>query len=173
MSAAHISRHRGGLLLAIHQSFTRGAPTWIRRSKNAKRASVVKGAGRLAKAHARAAQSRSSTSTSIACLPAPRTRPLIHVVAQMKAFSLSVAVKSPHGRPSAVEEVEPAGSQTVFAGDRPRRLTSVDGYDLLYHLPGGLNGRNLVRPTYLVRLPLRNLISYREGGTLRSRSPVG
>ncbi|RDX52122.1 hypothetical protein OH76DRAFT_1345530 [Lentinus brumalis] len=61
----------------------------------------------------------------------------------MKKFSLAAAVKTPHGRVEDVTEIEPPGPVTVLRGDKPGRVESEDGYDLMYHLPGGLNGRNL------------------------------
>ncbi len=62
-------------------------------------------------------------------------------------------MNTPHGRPENVVEIEPDGPITVLNGDKQTRLTSVDDYDLFYHLPGGIHGKTLVSTLHIYNPP--------------------
>ncbi|TFK84477.1 hypothetical protein K466DRAFT_567204 [Polyporus arcularius HHB13444] len=98
--------------------------TWESRTRTGQRASVVNGAKRHARADALKAQRHDAT-------------------AEMRVFSLAEAVETRHGQPAQVSAVEPPGPITVLEGDKPRRVKSADGYDLIYHLPGAMREQSL------------------------------
>ena len=131
---------------------------------------------RLARKAVGTVQMRANTSQYFSLfLPAPCSR--VGVV-QLQGFSMEKAVtyKIVRDRLKVVcEESIP----TVLDGDTPQRIVSVDGYDLVYRIPGALRANALVSflPSYSCRYfmspPRTSFRNFATSGATsrRSRSP--